>query len=47
MKTFIEINSAGKHVEKMAQIEACLNDGTVLGSVDFNLANFARPDRYI
>ena len=30
----------------MAKLEAFLLDGTLIGSVDFNLASFAVPDRY-
>lgn len=47
MKTFIGLDATGKFIEKMASIEACLNDGTLLGSVKFNLASFAKPDKYI
>jgi hypothetical protein len=46
MKTFIEVNQDGLYSEKMAKLEACLNDGTVLGSVAFDLAWFAKPDKY-
>ena len=31
----------------MAQLQACLFDGTTLGSTDFNLAHFAKPDKYL
>ena len=45
MKTFIDVDSKG-FVDKMAKLEACLNDGTIIGSVDFNLSSFAKPDTY-
>ena len=47
MKTFIEVDGSGNYKDKMAELQACLFDGTTLGSCDFNLANFAKPDKYL
>lgn len=48
MKTYISVDpSSGKFVDKMASIEACLQDGPSLGTVDFNLASYAKPDKYV
>jgi len=48
MKTFIEWDaSAGKYKDKMAQLQAVFYDGTTLGSCDLNLADFAKPDKYL
>ena len=48
MKTFIEWdNTANRYKDKMAELQACLNDGTKLGVCDLNLADYARPDKYL
>jgi len=48
MKTFIEWDaSAGKYQDKLAVLKAVLGDGTVLGSTELNLAEFAKPDKYM
>ena len=31
----------------MAQLQACLKNGDVLGSTDINLADYATPNKYL
>jgi len=48
MKTFIEWNTPkGSYTEKLATLEAKMVDGTVLGSAEINLSDFAKPDKYL
>ena len=48
MKTFIEYDKeAGKHKPKLADLQACLSDGTILGSTNIDLANYANPNKYL
>lgn len=48
MKTLIEANSeTGGYVDKKANIQACLSDGRVLGTSEFNLADYAKPNQYL
>lgn len=48
MKTFIEYDKeAGKHKPKLADLQACLSDGTILGSTGIDLASYANPNKYL
>ena len=48
MKTLLEWDSqAGSHKQKLAELQACLGDGTVLGSANIDLANYAKPNKYL
>ena len=47
MKTLFEYDkSRGQFTAKEATLRAMLVDGTNLGSVDVNLADYANPDTY-
>ena len=49
MKTFIEWDaSSNQYSPKLAELSAVMqSDGSTLGSCDFNLSDFAKPDRYL
>lgn len=48
MKTFIEWDKAkGKYTPKMAQLQACMSGGVVLGSTAIDLADYATPNKYL
>ena len=48
MKTMLEYDKdAGRHKPKLADLQACLSDGTVLGSANIDLANYANPNKYL
>ena len=48
MKTFIKFNKqANKYEPKEAQLFAYLSDNTMLGSTHIDLADYAKPDKYL
>ena len=48
MKTFIEWDKAkNKYVPKLAQLQACLEGGEVLGTTGIDLADYANPNKYL
>ena len=48
MKTFIQWEADNKrYAPKMAQLQACMKNGDVLGSTDINLADYATPNKYL
>ena len=48
MKTFITWEESQKRfAPKMAQLQACMEGGLVLGSTDINLSDYATPNKYL